>query len=70
MSAKRGTELRPQNRFERTTLERFDDGWSDLPEVLDLPVVATEFLPDHSRSILSKNESPDLGFSYANAVRE
>ena len=60
----RGTELRTPNRFETTSLERFDDGW-DASEPLELPVLETEFLPDHSRSILSKNESPDLGFSYS-----
>ena len=69
MSTLRGTELRTQNRFETTRLESFDDGW-DSPELSELPVIQTEFLPDHSKSILSKNDSPDLGFSYSiNAYR-
>lgn len=60
----RGTELHTQNRFETTSLEAFDDGW-DSPESMELPVVQTEFLPDNSKSILSKNDSPDLGFNYS-----
>lgn len=60
----RGTELRTQNRFEATSLEAFDDGW-DSQEMLELPVVQTTFLPDHSKSILAKNDSPDLGFTYS-----
>jgi DNA repair photolyase len=60
----RGTELRTPNRFETTSLEAFDDGW-DSPEAMELPVVQTEFLDDHSKSILAKNDSPDLGFTYS-----
>ena len=69
MSTLRGTELRTQNRFETTRLEQFDDGW-DSPEMMELPVVQTEFIADHSKSILAKNNSPDLGFDYSiNAYR-
>jgi DNA repair photolyase len=64
MSTLRGTALRPQNRFETTSLEAFDDGW-DTGEMPVLPVVQTEFIDDRSKSILSKNDSPDLGFSYS-----
>jgi DNA repair photolyase len=64
MSTLRGTVLRPQNRFETTSLEAFDDGW-EPGEVLELPVVQTEFIEDHSKSILSSNDSPDLGFRYS-----
>ncbi|HEY3876607.1 MAG TPA: PA0069 family radical SAM protein [Candidatus Kapabacteria bacterium] len=65
----RGTELRTPNRFERTTLEAFDDGWNSS-EMMELPVVQTEFLPDQTRTILAKNESPDLGFDFSiNAYR-
>ncbi len=65
----RGTELRTPNRFDSTSLERFNDGW-DSPDAMELPVLQTEFLPDHSKSILSKNDSPDIGFTYSlNAYR-
>src|SRR5581483_6072610 len=60
----RGTSLRTQNRFEQTSLEAFDDGWNSS-ESLELPVVQTEFLADHSKTILAKNDSPDLGFTYS-----
>ena len=64
----RGTPLATPNRFETRTLEAFDDGWDSLE--IELPVVQTEFLVDHSRSILSKNDSPDVGFTYSvNAYR-
>jgi DNA repair photolyase len=69
MHATRGTLLRTQNRFERTSLEAFDDGW-DSPEAIEIPIVQTEFLPDQSKTILAKNDSPDLGFTYSiNAYR-
>ncbi|MDP4199338.1 MAG: PA0069 family radical SAM protein [Bacteroidota bacterium] len=65
----RGTELRTPNRFERTSLEAFEDGW-EAPELRELPVIQTEFLPDHTKSILAKNDSPDVGFQYSiNAYR-
>src|SRR4051812_25884616 len=69
MSTLRGTELRITNRFETQSLETFDDGWGTV-DLNDLPVVQTEFLTDHSKSILAKNDSPDLGFTYSvNAYR-
>src|ERR1035437_10311293 len=64
-----GTELRIPNRFERTSIEAFDDGWNS-PEVSERSVIQTEFLPDHSKSITSKNDSTDIGFRYSiNAYR-
>ena len=69
MNSSRGTALRTQNRFETTSLERIDDGWDNL-DLEDLPVVETEFLVDQTKSILSKNDSPDVGFTYSvNAYR-
>jgi len=51
----RGTPANPGNRFECLSLERdpFDD---------DDPGVATEFLRDTIRSIITYNDSPDVGF--------
>lgn len=44
-----------------------DYGWVDEE---DLPTVKTEFFRDHTKNILSKNNSPDLGFTYSiNAYR-
>lgn len=59
----RAAGLNIPNRFERThfeslplEIEYFDD---------DVPAVPTSFYPDTSKSILAKNDSPDLMFSYS-----
>ncbi|MEI8133884.1 MAG: PA0069 family radical SAM protein [bacterium] len=59
----RGTTLEIQNRFETTSRETFDDGWETVGE--ELPVIQTQFLNDHARSILFKNDSPDIGMDYS-----
>ena len=51
----RGTDLNPRNRFESISFEK--DTWTE-----DDPLPSTEFLRDHSRSIIAYNESPDVGF--------
>jgi len=55
----RGTMLAPPNRFEATRHGAFDDGWErdDAP-----PPLATTVLRDHTRSIITKNDSPDIPF--------
>jgi len=52
----RGAAWNPPNRFERLHLER--DGWTDP----DDPAPETEIFEDATRSILSHNDSPDVGF--------
>lgn len=52
----RGTSWNPPNRFERFYVDRTD--WVDA----DDPPPETILLDDASRSILSYNESPDVGF--------
>jgi DNA repair photolyase len=54
----RGAADNPSNRFDKLTYTADPDA-SDL----DAPRPTTEFLRDHSRSILSRNESPDVGFN-------
>jgi DNA repair photolyase len=54
----RGASNNPPNRFEPLALER-DPDWFDPEE----PPPATRFYRDLSSSILSTNDSPDLGFS-------
>jgi len=54
----RGAFSNPPNRFEPWSLER-DVDWFDPDE----PPTATLFFKDHSTSILSTNDSPDVGFS-------
>lgn len=52
----RGAAWNPPNRFERLHVER--DAWTDP----DDPPPRTELLRDASRSILVRNDSPDVGF--------
>jgi len=56
----RGTAANPTNRFEQIHLEH-DADWN--PEEDPLP--ATQFLRDHSRTILNRNDSPDISFEYS-----
>jgi DNA repair photolyase len=55
----RGAVSNPAGRFEAEAREDFDDGW-DLDEPLySLP---TEVTIEKARSIIARNDSPDLGF--------
>ncbi len=59
----RGAVTNPANRFEATSTSAFDDGWGTLPSaLLDLPPLPTELIRDATRSVISYNNSPDLGF--------
>lgn len=59
----RGATLSPASRYDRQVSEPFDDGW-DLaePEADAVPVLETTLIRDASRSVISWNTSPDLGF--------
>jgi len=57
----RGTPLNPANRFERLDIE-VDAEWLET-EGSHRP--NTEFLHDHSKEILSRNDSPDVPFTYS-----
>ena len=62
----RGAAVNPPSRFDRQTSGPFDDGWSTLAEELaDLPPLPTTLTRDASRSVISYNQSPDLGFDRA-----
>lgn len=56
----RGAVSNPEGRFESTRSEAVDDGWGNLEE--PLPPLATTVRVDPSRSIISRNKSPDLPF--------
>ena len=59
----RGAISNPGNRFEESAVEPLDDGWGTLSEELaDLPPLATQLLREKSRTALTYNDSPDLGF--------
>jgi DNA repair photolyase len=56
----RGAATNPANRFEQIHLER-DADWNSDEE----PLPSTQFLRDHSRTILNRNDSPDIGFEFS-----
>lgn len=55
----RAAALNPSGRFERQAREGFDDGWQNFEE---LPPFKTEVTQEKPRSIITKNDSPDLSF--------
>jgi len=57
----RGVRGNPDGRFERHNRHAVDDGW-DLGGDDDLPPLATSVQVDASRSIITRNESPDIPF--------
>jgi DNA repair photolyase len=50
-----------QGRFESVEREAFDDGWT--PEEPDTRELKTQVTIERARSIISRNDSPDVGFS-------
>jgi DNA repair photolyase len=57
----RGTSLKPPGRFESRDTLRVDDGWGGLEE--ELPPLQTTVTPERAKSIISRNDSPDINFS-------
>ncbi|MCM2291307.1 PA0069 family radical SAM protein [Allorhizobium sp. BGMRC 0089] len=55
----RGAGLNPSGRFETRERIAFDDGWDSLE---DLPAFTTQVQVEKPRSIITRNESPDLPF--------
>src|SRR3984885_11063755 len=55
----RGALSNPAVRFESTSVEKTDDGWyqDEVPTSLSETV-----LPDRARSVITSNNSPDVGF--------
>jgi DNA repair photolyase len=56
----RGASLSPANRYSDTACEDIDDGWGSLEEPLQAP--ATTLGVDSSRTVITYNDSPDVGF--------
>ena len=62
----RGAASNPPNRFEQQAAAPFDDGWGTLGhELANLPPLETTLIRDSSRSVISWNQSPDIGFDRA-----
>src|SRR5690606_31447644 len=57
----RGATLNPEGRFARHAHTRDDDGWGILDE--PLPPLQTIVRPEAARTIVSRNDSPDLPFA-------
>ena len=55
----RSAGINPSGRFEPVTRHVFDDGWNSLEE---LPPFKTEVQVERPRTIITRNESPDISF--------
>jgi DNA repair photolyase len=55
----RSAQTNASGRYEALARVAFDDGWQSLD---DLPAFKTEVTVDSSRKIITRNESPDIGF--------
>ncbi len=63
----RGAGINPTGRYEARTRHVFDDGWESLE---DLPVFKTEVQVEKPRTIITRNNSPDIAFDRSiNAYR-
>jgi DNA repair photolyase len=56
----RGAASQPDPRFVSTTRESFDDGWTDTDPALE--TLPTEVRIEQPRSIIARNDSPDIPF--------
>ena len=60
----RGAASRVAGRFEKRETRGEDDGWGSVYEALaDAPTLRTTVTIERARSIISRNSSPDVGFS-------
>ena len=55
----RGATANPDGRYEAARREAFDDGWDHEDAA---PRLRTEVTPEHARTILTRNASPDIPF--------
>ncbi|MBH9553472.1 PA0069 family radical SAM protein [Inhella gelatinilytica] len=58
----RGTVTVPPHRFEAWRRMELDDGWPADAEGAEGTAPSTQVREEHARSILSRNDSPDIGF--------
>jgi DNA repair photolyase len=66
----RGAVSNPTGRFEPTTRERVEDGWARPEDEEETPRPPTIVTVDSTRTIIARNESPDVGFDRSiNAYR-
>lgn len=58
----RGSPINPEGRFEKWNRDAAEDGWFQEPPE-DLPRVKTIVTIERAKSIISRHDSPDVGFS-------
>ena len=56
----RGARSNTSGRYEADRREEFDDGWTDQDEAA--APLRTTLSPEHARTIIARNTSPDVGF--------
>ncbi len=56
----RGARTNASGRFEPVVHEAIDDGWTS--DDTTLPPLRTTLTPEHARTIITRNTSPDIGF--------
>ena len=70
----RGAGINPEGRFEKVAREAFDDGWPQPPAAgadagrsaeagEPVPPLATQVTVEYAKSIISRNDSPDIPFT-------
>lgn len=65
-AAGRGAIGNPAVRFDAQSATDFDDGWGSLAsDIGDLPRLETTLTRDNAKSVISWNNSPDIGFDRA-----
>ena len=58
----RGAVSNPEGRFESRRVAPVDDGWPSDTEADELPPLETTVTPEHAKRVISRNDSPDIGF--------
>ncbi len=59
----RGALSNPEGRFDQRQRENFNDGWEQQTEMDNPPSLETTVTAEAARSIISRNQSPDIPFS-------
>jgi DNA repair photolyase len=59
----RGSGINPEGRFENIEREAVDDGWNTREDEDGPPPLKTQITIERAKSIISHNDSPDVGFS-------
>jgi len=59
----RGAGINPEGRFEHISREEYDDGWGADAGDSEAPRLKTFVTVEHAKSIISRNDSPDVPFT-------